>query len=72
MVGNKVPRLLCKIGPGYEAIICFTYCKTGSGGRSTGARVGTLTLFQDQVKLLAFMVRLQQVSCPEPLTLEPD
>ena len=29
MVGNgaTVPRCLCKIGPGYEPIICFTYCK---------------------------------------------
>ena len=29
MVGNEtiVPRHLCKIGPGYEAIISFMYCK---------------------------------------------
>ena len=55
MVENEtiVPRHLCKIGPGYEAIICFTYCKRSKpegGGRfrNESARIGMLALFQDQ------------------------
>ena len=51
MVENEaiVPRHLCKIGPGYEAIMhLLQVIKAGSGRfRNEAVKVGTLTLFQD-------------------------
>ena len=58
MVENEaiVPRNLCKIGPGYEAIMrLLQVIKAGSGrSRNEAVKVGTLTLFQDRVKLLSW------------------
>ena len=51
--GAIVSRCLCKIGPGYEAIICFTYCKQSKLevclGTRLHARIGMLALFQNEV-----------------------
>ena len=47
---------------------------TGSRRRSENeaASIGTLALFQEQVKLLSCMLKLQLVAFPDPLTREPD
>ena len=60
MVKNNHTRHLCKIGPGFEDIICFTYWKqskleVGEGlYKNEAAKVRMLALFQEQVKLLSW------------------
>ena len=56
MVGIIIINLY-KIGTEYEAIFCFIYRKQSimevGEGLDKISRVGTLALFQDQVKLLS-------------------
>ena len=63
---------LSKIGAGYGVIIFFVYRKQSklSEGRSRNeaVRVGSTTSLVPRPSL---MVRLQLVSCSDPLTCEP-
>ena len=76
IIGNNavVPRLLCKTGPGYHLgmlhILQVIKNRSGERSRNEAAR-GMRDLFQDKVKLITFMDRLQLVSYPDPLTCEP-
>ena len=45
---------------------------TGSGSRNEAARVGMLALFQNEVYYAHFQIATSIVSCPDPLTCEPD
>ena len=76
MVGGEatVPRHLCKIGPWYEAIIYFTYCKLskleigGLGIRLQSRSTGLVPKLSE----ITLMVRLQMILCSGPRTREPD
>ena len=77
MVGNKaiLPRHLFKIRPGYEVIICFTYCKQSKLEvgevllRGCESRNAGLISFQDQVSYSHGRI-LQLVSYTDPLPCE--
>ena len=76
MVGNKaiLPRHLFKIRPGYEVIICFTYCKQSKLEvgevllRGCESRNAGLISFQDQVSLLSWSdIATSLIHRPSPM-----
>ena len=61
--GYIVPRHLRKTGPSISG---------GGGSTNDTAKIGTLTSFQNHGSEIILVVRLRLVSCPDPLTCEPD